>query len=311
MKQDRRWDECMCKEKQNWITWSRSLPCFALMLALGQFSFGECSSQAMKNIEQSVEGKLGVSAVVEGQKAFEYHGRKHFPMQSVYKLPIAIAVLHEIEQGRLELNRTVHVQPEQMIPPAGHSPLRDKFHDGGEFTVEDLLRRAIVDSDGSASDVLLRVIGGPKTVQRFLREKKIKGVRVKHTEAQIIEDAKAQYEDSATPEGMTGLLLELKDGKLLNEKHTRLLLEWMRESQTGKDRLRAKLPAGTVVEDKTGSSGTSDGKTAATNDVGLVMLPDGKAMAVAVFVMDSRANVAARNGAIAEVGRVMWECWAK
>lgn len=299
----------MCKEKQNWITWARSLPCLALMLAVGQFSFGECSSQAMKNVEQSVQGKLGVSALVEGQAGFGYHERKRFPMQSVYKLPIAIAVLHEVEQGRMELNRTVHVQPEQMIPPAGHSPLRDKFHDGGEFTVEDLLRRAIVDSDGSASDVLLRVIGGPKTVQRYLKEQKIKAVRVKHTEAQIIEDAKAQYEDSATPEGMVGLLLELHDGKLLNAKHTRLLLDWMRESQTGKDRLRAKLPAGTVVEDKTGSSGTTDGKTAATNDVGLITLPDGKAIAIAVFVMDSKANGAARSGAIAEVGRVAWECY--
>ena len=265
----------------------------------------------MEKVAREARGKLGVSASVNGSAPIEYRGGRHFPMQSVYKLPIAIAVLHAVEKGDLELNRTVHVQPEQLIPPAGHSPLREKFPEGGEFTVEDLLRRAIVDSDGSASDVLLRVIGGPKAVQQLLKEEKLKGIRVKHTEAQLIEDPKAQYEDSATPEGATALLTQLHDGKLLSADNTKRMLGWMRETDTGRDRIRAKLPAGTVVEDKTGSSGTFEGLTAATNDVGLVMLPDGKTMAIAIFLTDSKANSTTRNGAIADVAREMWQCFAE
>jgi beta-lactamase class A len=265
----------------------------------------------IEKVARDAHGKLGVSATVDGEARFAFHGGRHFPMQSVYKLPIAMAVLHAVEEGQLELNRTVHVQPEQLIPPAGHSPLRDKHPEGGEFTVEDLLHRAIVDSDGSASDVLLRVIGGPKTVQRFLKERALKGTHVKHTEAQIIDDSKAQYEDSATPEGMTSLLTRLQQGQLLNADNTKRLLAWMRETETGRDRIRAKLPPGTVVEDKTGSAGTFEGLTAATNDVALISLPSGKTMAIAVFLSDSKANNSTRDGAIANVAKEMWECFTE
>jgi beta-lactamase class A len=281
------------------------------VLSVALATAAACSTPATKadieKVARDARGKLGVSVAVEGQTEFAFHGSRHFPMQSVYKLPIAIAVLHGVEESQLELNRTVHVQPEQLIPPAGHSPLREKFPEGGEFTVEDLLRRAIVDSDGSASDVLLRLIGGPKVVQRFLKQNQLKSVNVKHTEAQIIEDTKAQYQDSATPEGMTSLLTRLQEGKLLNSENTKRILEWMRETETGRDRIRAKLPAGTAV-DKTGSSGTSEGLTPATNDVGLVVLPDGKTMAIAIFLSDSKANSATRNRALADVAKEMWDC---
>jgi len=231
-------------------------------------------------------------------------------MQSVYKLPIALATLHRVEEGQLKLDQVVAVQPEDLIAPAGHSPLRDKHPKGGDFPLEDLLKRAIVDSDGSASDVLLRVLGGAREVRRYMKQTDIKHIRVQHTEAQLLDDTHAQYADSATPDAMVDLLTRLQQGKLLNPENTARLLGWMKETQTGLDRIRAKLPAGTIVADKTGSSGTHEGLTPATNDVALVTFPDGRNMAIAIFISDSKASTAIRTDAIANIAHEIWNCWA-
>src|SRR5581483_405719 len=124
-----------------------------------------CSPQAMQtsaeHVASAARGRLGVSARnIETGETFSYHGGRSFPMQSVYKLPIALTVFRQVEDGKLKLDQPVHVPPEELIPPAAVSPLRDTHPRGGDFTVEDLLRRAIVDSDGSASDALLHELGG-------------------------------------------------------------------------------------------------------------------------------------------------------
>jgi beta-lactamase class A len=287
------------------------LPAIAIWMTTATACSPEDVTKAVRSAAHAANGKIGVSAmVVESRQSFSYHGRRHFPMQSVYKLPIAIAALHRVEEGKLKLDQSVQVQPEDLIPPAGHSPLRDKHPKGGEFTVEDLLKRAIVDSDGSASDVLLRVLGGTRDVRRSMKQDEIRKIHVRHTEAQLIDDTHAQYADSTEPEAMVELLARLQQGKLLNPASTALLLGWMKQTETGHDRIRAKLPAGTEVADKTGSSGTNQGLTPATNDVGLITLPNGQHLAIAIFLSDAKANTAQRNAAIADVASQIWKCWS-
>jgi beta-lactamase class A len=274
-----------------------------------------CSPAALKAqvhaTSQAAKGHVGVSAAkLESSQRFSVHGGSRFPMQSVYKLPIAMAVLHEVEERKLDLDGNVRVTIEDYVPPALHSPLRDKFPRGGAFSRRELLRRSIVDSDGSASDILLHELGGTREVRRYLKSIGAKDIRVLHTEAQLADDTHAQYEDWAKPDGAVDLLIQLQTGKALNPEHTQLLLDWMKESVTGKDRIRAKLPAGTVVADKTGSSGTFKGLAAATNDIGLITMPDGHPLAIAIFVSDSKANTATRNAVIADIAREVWNCWA-
>jgi beta-lactamase class A len=85
----------------------------------------------------------------------------------------------------------------------------------------------------------------------------------------------------------------------------------MTETSTGLKRLKGRLPDGTVVAHKTGTSATVNGVTAATNDVGLVTLPNGRHLAIAVFVSDSTADTAIREEAIAKVARAVWDEWSK
>jgi beta-lactamase class A len=174
-----------------------------------------------------------------------------------------------------------------------------------------LLKRSIVDSDGSASDAVMHLLGGPREVRRYMKQAEIKQIHVEHTEMQLIDNNHFQYDDWAKPDGIVNLLVRLQAGKLLNETDTALLLGWMRETTTGADRIRAMLPKETEVADKTGTSGMNDGIAPATNDVGLVTLPTGQHLAIAIFLSDAKGDTKARNAAIAGVAREVWDCWTE
>jgi len=120
-----------------------------------------------------------------------------------------------------------------------------------------------------------------------------------------------QYRNWATPDAMVHLLCVLQRGRGLSASSRRLLLGLMTGSTTGPDRIRGLLPVGTVVAHKTGSSGTVNGLTRATNDVGLITLPDGRHLAVAVFVSDTRASDTVQARVIAKIARTAWDNRAK
>ena len=109
---------------------------------------------------------------------------------------------------------------------------------------------------------------------------------------------------------MVVLLRALHEGRGLSEPSRALLLRLMTQTPTGSRRIKGLLPVGTVVAHKTGTSGTVKGLTPATNDVGLVTLPNGRHLAVAVFVSDSMANDSAREKVIARVARAAWDYWS-
>jgi len=108
---------------------------------------------------------------------------------------------------------------------------------------------------------------------------------------------------------MLGLLVAVHRGSGLTPESQAHLLQWMTQVTRGEGRIKGKLPAGTIAARRTGSSGTIGGVTAATNDTGIVTLPDGRHMAVVVFVSDSRANDATRERVIAEIARAAWDHW--
>lgn len=221
-------------------------------------------------------------------------------MQSVYKLPIGMAVVDLADHGELKLDQPVRVEHHELVPAALHSPIRD-LHPNGNFdmTARELLRYAISESDGTASDVLLRLAGGPGRVMEYLRRIGAGNIAVADTEAAISRAHDVQYRNWATPDGAVELLEKVSQP---------LILTFMTETRTGLRRLKGMLPPGTVVAHKTGTSGTRNGVTAATNDIGLIFLPDGRRLAIAVFVSDSRAPEAVREGVIARIAKAVYDC---
>lgn len=233
-------------------------------------------------------------------------------MQSVYKLPIAVTMLHAVEQGRFSLDQKVRFLPSDLISPDQYSPLRDAHpHGNADVPVEDLLRLAVSESDGVASDILLRILGGPSAADAYVRSLGINGIHIIDTEQTLGREVKLEDRDSAEPRALVAVLRLLADHSPLSSDHTQLLLGWMAASHTGDRRIRALLPAGTVVADKTGTSGTGRNFTNATNDAGLVTLPDGRKLAIVILVADSSAPAAVRERVIAEIARAIYAAAAQ
>ncbi len=266
--------------------------------------------EQLQTLAAPAKGKVGAAVMLlETGETVDLHGSKHFPMQSVYKLPIVMAVLARTDSGQLKLDQEVHISSADLVPPTIHSPMRDRNPNGNfDMTIRDLARAAIVQSDGSASDVLLRLVK-PRHVRKFLHTIGVKGIKVENTEKEMAVDNKVQYDNWATPLGAITLLQKLQAGEGLSSTSRDLLLSWMVETRTGSQRIRALLPRDVQVADKTGTSGTERGIAAATNDIGLIQLPGGKHLAVAVFVSDSPADEDVREAVIAQIARAAWD-WA-
>jgi beta-lactamase class A len=232
-------------------------------------------------------------------------------MQSVYKFPIGMTILRAVDEGKLKLTQPVRVTPADLVPARAHSPIRDQHPKGDvSFTVRELLRFMLVQSDGTASDVLLRLAGGPERVNKYLRDLNVQGIVVATTEQEMAHDDRAQYRNWGTPKAYVELLRAVQEGRGLSASSRKLLSQLMTQTTTGPHRLKGLLPAGTQVAHKTGTSNTVEGVTAATNDVGLITLPDGRHLAIAVFVSDSPADEATREAVIAKMSLAAWT-WAK
>jgi beta-lactamase class A len=233
------------------------------------------------------------------------HG--HPPMQSVFKLPLGIAVLHQVEQGKLTLDQPIRFEPSDRILPQAYSPLQDKYPQAGvDIPLRELLRLTVSLSDNVAADILLRIAGGPAVVNKYIDSLGIRGFHLRDNENALHHTMRLQYRNWFEPAGAVQLLRMIDERSPLNAEHTALLREIM-TAPPEKTRIGAKLPPGTIVAHKSGTSDVDNGLAHATNDIGLITLPDGRKLAVAVFVTDSRADEATRLRVIAEIGKAAYD----
>ena len=257
------------------------------------------------------KGKTGVAALLlETGEYFSLNGSEHFPMQSVYKLPISMAVLKQFENQRLDLGQKVAVTRDDFVRKGQASYIRDHFPEGREISIRDLIFYATVESDGTASDVLLRVAGGPERVQSYLSKWGIDDIKVVNSEKEIGRDWETQYRNWSTPEAAVSLLKVLFDEGNLAPAYREMLLSDMTAAKTGPNRIKGMLEVAPVAH-KTGTGGTQNGITSATNDIGIVALPNGKHIAIAIFVSDSPADEKTREATIAKLTKVIWNYWKR
>jgi len=261
------------------------------------------------HLARESRGTLGVGVELVETRERVVAGTHRHPMQSVYKLPIAMAALDLVDRGTLRLDEMIDIPASIYVTPGQHSPIRDKYPDGARLSLREILRLNTSESDGTACDVLLKLIGGPDKATAYFRRIGVTEMIAATTELEIGRDQRAQYRSWSTPAGALSLLRVVHEGRVLSDTSQALLLRFMTETMTGLERLRGELPAGTVVAHKTGSSGARDGVAAATNDIGIVTLPNGQHLAVAVFLTDSRADEVTREHVIARVARAAWETW--
>lgn len=291
---------------------------------------------ALQEMAGAFDGSIGICAR-DTVAPVCVHGSDRFPMESVAKLVVAIAVLDAVDRLGWRLDEPMVLSKEDasvLGPGAAHLGSEPE---GSAPTLDDLLSRTVVDSDNAATDVLIRRLGGPTAVQPVLERQKLEGVRVDRDERhlqteflglewrqsyvdnatlgraiseipverrqQALDAYLADPRDTATPSGMVALLAALQTGRLLSPGSTAHLLKMMKDTTVFPDRLKAGIRPGWSIGHKTGTSATWRGITAATNDVGILTARDGGVVAVAVFIKGSRRSAKERADFIAQIAR--------
>jgi beta-lactamase class A len=264
--------------------------------------------QQIRGIAGEAHGKVSVACSLPGSALnCDLNPNAQPPMQSVFKLPLAVTVLHQIEQDTFSLDQPVRFLPQDRILPHVYSPLQDQYPDAGvDVPLRELLRLDVSVSDNIAADILLRLVGGPKAVNTYIAALGIGGFHLQDNEAVLHREVSAQYRNWFEPAGAVQLLRRISDHSPLTREHTDLLLGWMTSDLRTK-RLEGNLPAAARVAHKSGTSGVDDGVAHATNDIGLIPLPDGRRIAIAVFVTDSTADEATREQTIARIARAAYD----
>lgn len=264
-------------------------------------------SAAVQKLAHSLKARVGMAAVMlDTGETVSVGDEAAYPMQSVFKFILALSVLKRVDEGELNLEQIIHIRPEQLVKDTW-SPLRERFPLGGDFSLKELLRVTVQESDNNACDLLFALIGGTQAVQKDLKEWGISGINVRFTENEMLRNHDLQYVNSSRPSAMNALLRAFDEGKILKKDTQRFLWDMMAGCATGTARLKGKLPQDYVVAHKTGSGFTTpEGVIAAVNDVGIIVLPNGRKMAVSVFVMDSKDSFSACEQAIASVAQ--WLC---
>ena len=262
----------------------RFLAVFCWLLAFAVQPAAAASSPGLQSLEQELAGLLADKSANVGVAALDLttgqmvsiRGDTPFPMASTVKIAVAANYLSQVEHGRRSLDDVIRGQ-----------------------SARSLMKKMLIHSDNRATDILLADLGGPDTLQKWLTQQHISGLRIDRNIAQLLAAKRDLWDirDSSTPHAMVELLRRIDQGKLLKPWSRAYLLDLMSKCQTGRNRMKSLLPRGTRVEHKTGTlNGLSD-------DVGFITLPSGRRLAVAFFARGG-SN---RPRTIAEAARTIYD----
>ena len=226
----------------------------------------------LAGLERRVGGRLG--AAVLDTETGEVAGNRldeRFGMCSTFKLPLAAAILREVDQGRLRLDQWVPFTQADMVP---HAPVTGPRLVKGGMTVRDLAEAAQKTSDNVAANLLIQLIGGPAGMTAILRAMGDNQTRVDRKEPEMNLVMPGEEHDTTTPRAMAETVSCIVTGQWLSTASTELLTSWMVETETGRKRLRAGFPKGWRSGDKTGTA-MAPGMADKYNDLAVVW-PKGK-----------------------------------
>ncbi len=261
-------------------------------------------------ISDSAKGTVGISFFCpEDGDTLSIHGHDHLPTQSVYKLMLSMAVLDQVDHGKLKLDDKIHFEKTDVVPDT-HSPIRDKYPKGiPDLPLSEILSATVSQSDNIGCDRLFRLIGGPKVVNDYIHSIGITELNIATTEQEMHGDWNIQYTNWCSPLAMVQILdwIFKKSNAAPSGATPVYLRKLMVETTTGPKRIKGLLPPNTEVAHKTGSGPTNKGITSATNDAGIITLPNGKHLILAVFVSDSKASEEVRERVMAKVAKAVYD----
>lgn len=285
--------------------------------------------QRIFELWRSFPGKTGIAVQrIDGEWTLQQRGDELFPQQSVSKLWVALTVLDAVDRGALTLDRKVTITPADLT--LFHQPIAARVRAEGSVTlsVRELIETAITHSDNTANDSLLRTVGGPDAVRRFIAAKDLGAIRFgpgerllqsgtaglewkqSYSIGRAFQEARAALPDAtrkaamdnylanpvdgASPSAIARALTRLARGTLLSPESTDYILGVMSRTRSGPNRLKAGLPSGWKFLHKTGTGQDYKGMTAGYNDIGIATAPDGTRYAIVVMLGSTTASIPQR-----------------
>ncbi len=278
-----------------------------LNLCLGQ------TPELKKEIEIIVGGKdlkLGLALYdFSTGKSISINGNDKYPMQSVFKFPIGVALLDCVSRGEFSLSDSVTLTKADLLPDLW-SPIRERWPEGVRLPLVSVMTYMVAHSDNIATDFLIHKIGGVARIQDIVNRLGAKKINIRNTEAEIQGSWSVQFDNWTTPNAMVDFLRLMNDGKLLDKANTAVLWEIMASASSGSvNRLVSKT---VTFARKTGYSGVnSQGIIAAQNDVGIIEFEDGRRVAYAIFLTDSTLGTDAGYDILAQIGKAIWKAYER
>jgi beta-lactamase class A len=250
---------------------------------------------ALADLERMHGGRLGVAVLDTGNgRQADHRGNERFAMCSTHKFLTAALVLGRVDCGEERLDRRIVFNREGLVT---YSPITGKHHGDSGMTVGELCAAAITLSDNTAANLLLDTLGGPAGFTARLWSFGDATTRLDRREPALNEAAPGDPRDTATPLAMLGDLREMVIGTTLSAASRRQLAEWLVDCKTGDKRLRAGIPKGWRVGDKTGS-----GDRNTTNDIAVIWPPGRDPIVVAAYYTQSPAGDDERDHVLATIG---------
>ncbi len=249
-------------------------------------------------IEARTGGRLGVLGwdIESGARA-QNRMKEHFPMCSMFKALLVPAVLEMVDRGALRLDQNIKFGRTDLLD---YAPVARAALSKGSLSVEELCAAAVELSDNTAANLLLSLVDGPQGLTQTLRRWGDPDTRLDRNEPTLNECRPGDPRDTTMPLVLGYTLHRLIMGSVLQPKSRDLWLTWMRNCQTGKDKLRAGLPPGVIVGDKTGNNARDT-----MNDIAIVDLPGRKPILILAFLTEAKIDTKAQPAILAEVGHTV------
>lgn len=262
------------------------------------------AEEMFRKLEQESGGRLGVAASAgEAGQSLSWRGDERFAFCSTFKVVLAGAILKQTEKNQSLLGQTVVLSKDQIVT---WSPVTEKLV-GKPVAVKELCRAALQHSDNSAANALIRVLGGLDEVTDFARSLGDSKFRLDRWETELNTAVPGDERDTTTPDAMAATLRKLVLGEALDAPGRRLLKEWMLGNTTGAARIRAGVPAGWPVADKTGT-----GDYGTSNDIGVVFRPAPQSpLVVAIYYTHTHPDAPMNNTIVAEAAKVAVDALSK
>lgn len=263
---------------------------------------------AIDSISKTVRARVALAYInIETGDTFSYNGRTHVPTQSTIKFPIALMIMKQVDSGHLTLEQKFELNEEEKKTPTNSTLLKD-MNNASAIPVHTLLEYMTHVSDNISCSGFTRYVGGGEAIEAYVKKQGLNGIGVTQMEGKPYIDFSRYYDTWCEPMDMATLLVKFYKGELLSKTATDTLRNIMERTSGGTKRIKGLLPAGTVVAHKTGTSGTDDkGVTTAVNDIGVVTLPNGNHLVLAVYITEVEGDMEAGELIIGRVAKAAYD----